>query len=134
MTPTTRAIVRSKVKRTLARLAAMVWVRSETISTSTPGGNEARSCGSAFLIAATVRHDIGAGRRKTASKTAGWPLSQPATVVSWGALIARPMSPTRIRRPVAIGHDRVVKALGGHQLVVRLKRDGLLTAVEQPVG
>ena len=54
MTPTTRAIVNSRVKRTSARLAAMVWVRSETISTSMPGGSEARSCGSAFLIAATV--------------------------------------------------------------------------------
>ena len=34
--------------------------------------------------------------------------------------------------PAAIGHDCVIKALGRHELVVRLKCDGLLTPVKQP--
>ena len=131
MTPTTRAIVRSNVKRTSARLAAMVWVRSETISTSMPGGSEARSCGRAFLIAATADMTLAPGSRKTDSTTAGLPLSQPPSVVSTGAFIARPMSRMRIGRPAAIGDDRVVKALSRRQLVIRLERGCLLTAVEQ---
>ena len=100
MTPMTRAIVRSSVKRTSATLAAMVWVRSETISTLMPGGSEARSCGSAFLIASTVDMTLAPGVRKTASKIAGLPLSQPPSVVSWGAFIARPMSRMRIGPPL----------------------------------
>src|SRR5271165_1401803 len=53
---------------------------SDTISTSMPGGSEALSWGSAFLIAATADMTLAPGNRKTASKTPGLPLSQPATV------------------------------------------------------
>src|SRR6202162_6715289 len=92
MTPTTRAIVRGNVKRTSARLAAMVGGRSDTISTSMPGGSEARSCGRAFLIAATADMTLAPGSRKTDSKTAGLLLGQPPNLVSKGAFIDRPMS------------------------------------------
>src|SRR5208282_846304 len=84
MTPTTRAIVSSRVKRTSARLATIVWVRSDTMATSMPGGSEARSCGSAFLIAATVDMTLEPGSGKTDSKTAGLLLSQPPSVVLTG--------------------------------------------------
>ena len=83
MTPMTRAIVRSNVKRTSATLAAMVWVRSDAISTLMPGGSDAWSCGSAFLIAATVDMTLAPGIPKTASTIAGLPSSQPPSVVSW---------------------------------------------------
>ena len=63
MTPTTSAIVNRSVKRTSARLAVMVWVRSDTMATLMPGGREARSCGSAFLIAATVDTTLAPGSR-----------------------------------------------------------------------
>src|SRR5271156_6977135 len=70
MTPTTNAMVSSRVKRTSATLAAMVWVRSDTIATSMPGGSEERKCGSSRLIAATVDMTLAPGDRCTASRTA----------------------------------------------------------------
>ena len=80
-------------------LAAIVCVRSETISTSIRGGRDALSCGSSFLIAATVAMTLAPGERCTASSTARLSLSQPARVLSSGALTARPMSATRIAAP-----------------------------------
>ncbi len=83
ITPTTSAMVRSSVNCTSLTLAWMVWVRSEVIFTSMPGGSEAWSCGRAFLMAATVAMTLAPGARCTASATAGFSPTQPAMVTSW---------------------------------------------------
>ena len=100
MTPTTSAMVSNSVNCTSCTLALMVCVRSETISTFTAGGTAACSCGRACLIAATVLMTLAPLCRCTASSTAGLAFSQPASVRSSGATIARPMSRTRMAAPL----------------------------------
>ena len=100
ITPTTRAMVSSRVNCTSATLARMVCVRSDTTSTLMLGGRDACNCGRACLMASTVAMTLAPDWRCTAISTARWSFSQPAWVGSSGRITARPTSRTRIGAPL----------------------------------
>ena len=84
-----------------------------------------------FLDRRDRRHDIGAGRPKNGQQNSRLAVEPSCNRLILGRLDRPPDVADANWRAVAIGDDRVVKALSRHQLVIRLKRDGLLTAVEQ---
>ena len=84
-----------------------------------------------FLDCRDGRHDIGAGLPKNGQQDGRLAVEPTSERRIHGRLYRPPDVADANRRPVAIGHDRVVKALGRHQLVIRLERGCLLTAVEQ---
>ena len=84
-----------------------------------------------FLDCRDGRHDIGAGFPKNGQQNSRLAVEPTSKRRIHGRLYRPPDVADANRRPVAIGHDRVVVALGRHQLVIRLERDCLLTAVEQ---
>ena len=132
MTPTTSAIVSSRVNLTSATLARMVCVRSETISTLIAGGSEDCSCGSAFLMPSTVSITLAPGCRWTCNEHRRLARrTNPRASCLAAATTARPTSRTRDRGSIPVGEDVVVKTARGHELVVGLQREGMLAAVER---
>jgi hypothetical protein len=96
-----------------AMLARMVCVRSDTIATLIDGGNDASSCGSAFLIHRPLRAEP-AGQRLVFRRDDGAPDVADAD-----------------RCPVAVSQDVVVESAGRGQLIVGEQREGMLTAVQR---
>ena len=78
------------------------------------------------------RHHIGAGFPLNGQQNSRLAVEPGSERPVLGRLDRSPDVPDANRRSVAISHDRVLKALDRPQLVICVKRNGLLTAVQQP--
>jgi hypothetical protein len=130
ITPTTSAIVSSRVNCTSSTEARMVWVRSLRMPTLMAAGNVAVRRGSCALMLSTVSMTLAPGCLNTTRKMPRLPLVQPAcfSVLGTGDRLSDVADAQR--RTVAIGDDDVVPVVGRGELVVGVDGVAVAAAVD----